>query len=252
MQECERIFAYQQLTSYALLITRSDHEDDYWWTNKAKLLNDQVVKGGNSFCWKRRILAPLDHFSQVNVDDKHLCVYLPLHIDYYSLSTSTEEDFEVSEYEKEKKREFICTAASRSPEDNQKICIKCGLNEQCQMSSRCLLSTSIYFTRFVSFFFGVVSLAFQKKRPRNNDDTATLLRIIWIFLFIFLLRCVPQLSQKKKIYILCVCLRKTEWTLFFLFFSNNERASHKKKKQRDESSHIHHSPRPTTRHEERC
>lgn len=130
------------------------------------MLNDQVVKGGNSFCWKRRILAPLDHFSQVNVDDKHLCVYLPLHIDYYSLSTSTEEDFEVSEYEKEKKREFICTAASRSPEDNQKIYIKCGLNEQCQMSSRCLLSTSIYFTRFVSFFFwsGLTRVP-EKKTP---------------------------------------------------------------------------------------
>lgn len=37
------------------------------------------------------------------------------------------------------RKEFICTtAASRLPEDNQKI--KCGLNEKCQMSSRCLLS----------------------------------------------------------------------------------------------------------------
>lgn len=59
----------------------------------------------------------MDHFSQVNVDDKHLCVYLPLHIDYYSLSTSTEEDFEVSEYEKEKKENLF----ARRPKDRLKI-----------------------------------------------------------------------------------------------------------------------------------
>lgn len=71
------------------------------------------------------------------------------------------------------------------------------------------------------------------------------------FFYIFLLHSASRNFHKKRVYCAeCVYMLEEDWMKIILFSSITMLAS-QKRASRDESSHIHQSPRPTTRKRER-
>lgn len=131
-----------------------------------------IIKGGNATC---KILKIKKNFSTVGSFftsrwQTFICVYLSLlNTDYTFLYCMLLTWFEVSNKHKCKKEEKRKNLFARRPQDRLKITnkkkLKCGLNEQCQMSSRCLL-----LPQFIYFIFGWRS---RKERKNNKNKRAT-------------------------------------------------------------------------------